>query len=232
MNGGIMLNKQGPNKIDWTDWTWNPISGCLHGCDYCYMNRMEKRFPGIMEPKFKPDYIKKFHNAKKVKSGDKIFVGSSGDMWGAWLEDYKISTVLIATLQHEDKTFQFLTKNPQRYYDFSLDGMDNCWFGTSEDGTFRTLENHKILINSVPKKSIKFVSFEPLLESPKISSKFYELDWIIIGANSNKGAEKPPKQWANFLINEAKGAGIPVWVKDNYGYPEKLKEFPKKHSGN
>ena len=75
-----MINKQGQGKIDWTDWSWNPISGCKHGCEYCYMLRMEKRFPGIMEPKFHPDRISKLARVKKVLPGDKIFVGSSGDM--------------------------------------------------------------------------------------------------------------------------------------------------------
>jgi len=74
----------------------------------------------------------------------------------------------------------------------------------------------------------KFVSFEPLIESPMISfNLFSELDWIIIGADSSRGAKKPPKQWADFLIKTARDLSIPVWVKDNYGYPEVIKEFPK-----
>ena len=221
-----MLNKQGPGKIDWTDWTWNPISGCKHGCPYCYMHRMEKRFPGIMEPAYKPGYIEKFKSVRKVKAGDKIFVGSSGDMWGNWVPDEWIGNVLDLTDSHKDKIFQFLTKNPVMYGDFRIDGMSNCWFGTSEDGTWKTLGNHKLLVDKIPKELIKFVSFEPLIENPKISSKFYELNWIIIGADSNRGAKKAPKEWADFLIREAREENIPVWVKDNYGYPEVIKEFP------
>lgn len=222
-----MLNKQGPGKIDWTDWTWNPISGCTHNCSYCYIKAMDKRFKSnLMEPAYYPERFKDL-KSKKLKDGDKVFVGSSGDMWGNWVSDEWIGNVLDKVDSMPKNIFQFLTKNPAMYADFRLDGMHNSWFGTSEDGTWRTLENHKILTDCVPKEMIKFVSFEPLIAKPIISLSFYDLDWIIIGADSTPGAEKPPKEWANFLINEANRRGIPVFVKDNYGYPETIKEFPK-----
>lgn len=218
-----MLNCQGPDKIDWTDFTWNPITGCLNDCPYCYMKRMEKRFPGITKPRYRPEYLKDLRS-RKLKPGNKIFVGSSGDMWGRWMSDDAISIVLQAAGQRKDLIFQFLTKNPQRYFDFCLDNNENFWFGTSIDGTCRTLENLPLLMDSVPKSAVKFVSFEPLIEKPRISSAFYDLDWIIIGADSTKSAVKPPQSWADFLIREARDAVIPVWVKDNYGYSKRIKE--------
>jgi len=53
------------------------------------------------------------------------------------------------------------------------------------------------------------------------------LDWIIIGADSTRGAKKPPQKWADWLIETAMEYNIPVFIKDNYGYPEIIKEFPK-----
>lgn len=224
-----MLNKQGPGKIDWTDWTWNPISGCLHGCPYCYMLRMEKRFPGIMEPKFKPEYLDRFQQTRKVKSGDKIFVGSSGDMLGSWVPKEWIHVFFHkAVRKRPDVIFQFLTKNPERYWEFDFREFKNCWFGTSVDGTDRTKNNLHCLVCSIDWQGIKFVSFEPLLNPIEIELDFFrELDWIIIGADSTRGAKKPPDEWAADLIKQARRAHIPVWVKDNYGYPETIKEFPK-----
>ncbi|MCP3941683.1 MAG: DUF5131 family protein [Desulfobacteraceae bacterium] len=223
-----MLNKQGPGKIDWTDYTWNPISGCHHDCSYCYMKRMEKRFPGIMEPKFKPESIKKFQKNRKLKPGDKIFVGSSGDMWGNWMTENQISAVLIETLNHPENIFQFLTKNPKRYNDFHLESVDNCWYGTTVDGTAFTRNNMDDLIRATAGAWTRFVSFEPLIQpvSQHDLSNICLLDWIIIGADSTRGAARPPKQWADCLINEARKSNVPVFVKDNYGYPEKIKEFP------
>lgn len=179
----------------------------------------------MKKPRYRPEYLKDLR-FRKLKPGDKIFVGSSGDMFGRWMFGGNISIVLQAAMQRPDLIFQFLTKNPQRYFDFILDGLDNFWFGTSIDGTHRTIDNLFYLVNSVPKTAVKFVSFEPLIESPMISSHFYDLDWIIIGADSTRGAKKPPKAWADFLIREARSASIPVWVKDNYNYPEQIKEFP------
>lgn len=225
-----MLNKQGPGKIDWTDWTWNPISGCLHGCGYCYMLRMEKRFPEMMKPAFHPDRLAKIRNTKKVKPGDKIFVGSSGDMWGNWVHAAWISHVLVEIYELQQCVFQFLTKNPIGYRDWHFDGYDHCWFGTTVDGTGRTKSNIMDMICSLPKQSTKFVSFEPLLSPVHVTkSEWKELDWIIIGANSNRGAAKPPNEWARTLIVDARFYGVPVWVKDNYGYPEQIKEWPGKN---
>ncbi len=221
-----MLNKQGPGKIDWTDWTWNPVSGCLHGCEYCYMRRMEKRFPGIMEPKFRPEYLEKFKQVRKVKPSDKIFVGSSGDMWGKWVPGKWIGEVLNECALRPRIIFQFLTKNPSNYHGWAL--SENMWFGTTDDGTSRTENNIFELIRSVYPHMIRFVSFEPLIKKPLLNlTTFKHLDWIIIGADSTRGAKKPPMEWAEYLIATARNFNIPVWVKDNYGYPDRIKEFPE-----
>lgn len=220
-----MLNDQKKKGgIDWTDYTWNPISGCLHGCDYCYMRRMEKRFKRIMEPKFKPKYLKDISKSKKLKSGDKIFVGSSGDMWGKWVKVRWMVDVMREIRQQPRLIFQFLTKNPSGYGLFNRLLLKNMWCGTTVDGTERTEKNIKKLIDSVPVGIIKFVSFEPLLAA--VDPDLNGIDWVIIGANSNRGAEKPPEEWANRIIKTARLQGVPVFMKDNYGYPVKIKNFP------
>jgi len=216
-----MLNKQGPNKIDWTDYSWNPISGCLHGCPYCYMLRMEKRFPGIMKPGFRPHYL---IDPRKLKQPSKIFVGSSGDMWGEWVNHDYIQSVLNICEQSPRHTFQFLTKNPMKYMEFPQ--TDNAWYGTTCDGTERTKNNINDLVMYIQRcNSIRFVSFEPLLAP--VDPDLFGISWIIIGANSNRGAKKPPKEWADRLINLARKNNIAVFIKDNYGYPERTKEFPR-----
>lgn len=217
-----MLNKQGPNKIDWTDYTWNPISGCLHNCPYCYMLRMEKRFPGIMSPKFRINYLTDPHRLKKPS---KIFVSSSGDMWGDWVHRGHIQAVLESCEQAPRHTFQFLTKNLRRYMEFPQ--IANAWYWTTCDGTERTKHNINDLVRSVQRcHSIRFVSFEPFLAP--VDPDLFGISWIIIGANSNRGAKKPPKEWADELICLARQQNIPVFIKNNYQYPERIKEMPEK----
>lgn len=218
-----MLNKQGPGKIDWCNKTWNPISGkCHHNCSYCYMHSFWRRYPEMAKPQLKEKYL----SDKFPKKPSKIFVGSSTDMWGSWVHDKWIDKVLNKVEENPQHTFQFLTKNPERYGDYkSL--PKNGWYGTTVDGTDKTIGNIGYLVNSIG-QGLRFVSFEPLIEATSIFfSEFMKLDWIIIGADSSRGAKKPPNEWAEHLIEIARMANIPVWVKDNYGYPETIKEFPK-----
>jgi len=216
---GEDMNKQGAGKIDYCDYTWNPIGGCLHACPYCYMMRMEKRFPGIMKPKFHP---KRLSQPMSVKKPSVIFTGSSGDGWGGWVDSEHIDDVLdVCTVFATQHTYLFLTKNPKRYGDFRA--IENGWYGTTDDGTNRTQNNIRELCLSVNAQR-RFVSFEPLLNcvEPNLSG----IQWVIIGADSTRGAAKPPKEWADTIIEEARRYNIPVWIKDNYHFPLRIKEKP------
>lgn len=216
------MNKQGPGKIDYCDFTWNPIAGCKHGCLYCYVKAMAKRFgSNLMEPKFCPERL---NEPAKLKTPSKIFVGSSGDMWGSWVDSELIIDVIHRCATHAQwHTYQFLTKNPQRYFGFVP--FPNCWYGTTIDGLPFTHGNLEKLVHSTKGAKVRFISFEPLLGP--VHPNLYDIDWIIIGADSTRGAEKPPDKWADTLIDYAKGTNTAVWVKDNYRYSEIIKEWPK-----
>ncbi len=217
------MNKQGKGKIDWTGWTWNPISGCLgvNGvpCEYCYMQGMRRFNPQVMEPHFHEGRLCDLRS-RKLMPGDRIFVGSSGDMWGDWVPRWWITAVLETIGENPQYTYQFLTKNPGRYADFAFEGHE--WLGTTDDGSERTADNVRILRETAVCNA--YVSFEPLLWP--VDPDLEGIDWVIIGANSLKGSVKPPKEWADHIIGKARGLGIPVFVKDNYKYPERVKEFP------
>ncbi|WP_022667877.1 DUF5131 family protein [Desulfospira joergensenii] len=220
----MKLNKQGPGKIDYCDFTYNPISGrCQHNCPYCYMQGFWKRYPAMAELQIKEKHLQSNFPKKPAV----IFTGSSTDMFGDWVPDEWIQRVLDKVRENPRHTFLFLTKNPERYADFSLMGLNNCWFGTTVDGTERTADNrHKLVWATSAYCGInRFLSFEPLLGP--VESDLFGIKWIIIGANSNRGAKKTPMEWAYTLFKTAKNKGAKVWVKDNYGYPERIKEFPK-----
>lgn len=127
-------------NIEWCDYTWNPVTGCLHGCSYCYARRMAKRFgkseglpsrppcdcqiglryiaqPGEVFPAgFIPTfYPGRLEEPKKVKKPSRIFTVSMGDLFGEWVSPEWIDAVLQVVRECPQHTFIFLSKNPARY---------------------------------------------------------------------------------------------------------------------
>ena len=211
-------------KIEWTDNTWNPVTGCLHGCPYCYARKIAKRFKDLFPNGFKPT----FHPHRldlpyRIKHPIKIFTVSMGDLFGDWVPASWIQAIIKVAEDNPQHIFQFLTKNPERYKEFKF--PKNCWLGTTvtqQNDVYRIL--HLVENNS---SNIKFVSFEPLLG--EIRMLFPDPDnvvnWIIIGAQTNP--YRPPKpDWVQKLIRQAKDNGIAIFLKDNLRWPEKIQEFP------
>ena len=160
-----------------------------------------------------------------LKEVSRIFVGSSGDSWGAWVPPGWIERVLDVCRENLRHTFLFLTKNPARYDNF-LNLPKNAWYGTTVDGEGRTENNLKVLSQfSRDRSRICFVSFEPLLAP--VEPDLHDIDWIIIGANSNRGELKPPDIWADRIVEEARRADCAVWMENNFRYHSRIKEFPK-----
>ena len=208
-------------------WRWNPIGGCLHSCIYCSIKRMERRVNKKDEP-IKCDMTTPvFRNGENgtknylndnLGSGRKIFVCSSGDMWGAWVESEWIKAVLDHCQKYPDNEYMFLTKDPVRYrvWGTVLQGLD-CIIGT-------TVESDKGMVTSdvsdVPvsgldrlywlgavKQGIKtMISLEPVLKfSHRFATNIKEAspDIIYIGVDSgNNGLPEPTADELAGLIND------------------------------
>ena len=221
------MNKQGPNGIGWTDYTWNPVKGlCPEACPYCYARRIYARFH--YDPTIRLDE-KELMAPYKLKKRARIFCGSTIEMFhqdisGAWLQ--QIVKVIKDNPQH---VFQFLYHySPHR-------GLfpSNCWLGltvTSYLDANIALKFSKTYIDN-----IKFISFEPLLDDPKIPDEVFEnIDWMILGAETGnrKGKIKPHIEWIERLLNAADRFHLPVYMKDNLNQYRRLlklrKEFPKR----
>lgn len=154
-------------KIEWCDYTWSPVTGCKHGCEYCYAKRIDQRFnDGRFEPTFHPKRLKE---PLKVKKPSRIFVGSMADLFGewgwddgfGWLErEYVVNEVFNIVNQCPQHTFIFLTKNPKGMQGFNF--PDNCWCGTSVENQEKADERIPELLR-VDCKTL-FVSYEPALE--------------------------------------------------------------------
>lgn len=197
-------------KIEWCSHTWNVVTGCLHGCLYCYAARIYNRFGRSFEPQRHPERLR---TPMKVKKPSRVFVSSTGDLFGKWVPEKWIREVIdISTLAHWH-TFIFLTKNPERLKTFNL-WPPNAWVGasiTDQASADRTIP----ALRSV-ESSVRFLSIEPLLG--EINLKGAEsLNWIIVGAQTGPGAKPPDWAWGQEIIQYTDEHNIPLFMKDNLG---------------
>lgn len=215
-------------KIEWTDWTWNPVTGCRHDCFYCYgkviANRFKDYFPNGYEPTF---YPKRLKEPFKLKKPSKIFVVDMGDLFGDWVPNEWIESVIWVTKENPQHIFQFLTKNPKRYAEFAF--PDNCWLGVTLDGLKGDRKRWKAFDEAIyDVNNICFVSFEPLLGRPEIDcTEFCLLNWAIVGAMTGPGARPYKKDWVEMLLRWATIVDTPIFLKDNLNWPEKIQQFPE-----
>lgn len=214
-------------KIEWVvdpdgspGYTWNPVTGCRHGCEYCYAEKIAKRFKGHFKPTF---YRTRLHHPFKRKKPTTFFVGSMSDLFGKWFPDTVIEDVLKTAWQCTQHKFLFLTKNPKRYKNFEF--PSNCWLGTtvtSMDDAWR--------INKMRKLDNNFLSCEPLLGDLS-GADLRGIKWIIIGSLNRNGRAVPMdkggtrKEWVEALVEEADIRDIPVFVKDLLWVSPILKEW-------
>lgn len=240
-------------KIDWCDSTWNPVTGCLHGCEYCYARGIAKRFGGTDSEVFDEEYRlyakhelykplmlngKKapypygfeptFHryrlNEYTEKKGRNIFVCSMSDLFGDWVSDEWIEEVFEACDRAPQHNYLFLTKNPIRY-EF-----------LHQKGILRKSENMWYGYSAPTSDSDYwydsqyniFASIEPILE-PIIMPP---AEWIIIGAETGKRKDKvvPDRKWIKDIVEACVDADIPIFMKSSLAdiWEEPLiQEFPE-----
>lgn len=211
-------------KIEWTDYTWNPASGCYGiGCairNVCWAKKQVKRLAHVC-PKC-PNFIPHMHSERldeplRFKKPAKIFPVSTGDLFG--LEPSQIQAILDVMKQDNWHTFQILTKQPQNALSFNP-FPNNVWFGVTvnmQADVWRLDELKNI------EAKVRFCSFEPLYS--KIDYDIAFLDWIIIGAQT-RPEKQPDKEWVESLIKKAREHGIAVFLKNNLKWHERIQEFP------
>lgn len=190
-------------KIEWCDYTFNPVTGCKHGCKYCYASKIAIRFTGHFNPTFHPKRLKD----KMPKKPSKIFVCSMADLFGDWVPSDWIEQILMRVVcQNPQHTFMFLTKNPKRYseYGFPSNTMLGVTINTKND-----LERMEILTKQKRQDSL-FVSIEPLLDD-FTGVDFSGVDLIIVGAMTGAGAIKPKREWIESIKHRN------IFYKDNLG---------------
>lgn len=228
-------------KVDWCDSTWNPVTGCLHRCEYCYARKIAERFstekkykrpyePVLPVPTrrvrtepepypygFKPTFHRyKLDEPKSWKKLRNIFVCSMADMFGDWVPDEWIQEVFKACEAAPQHRYIFLTKNPRRYYDLIEKGVltkhDNWWLGSTIDRDSAKKQRFQMTgYNS-------FTSIEPLLEPIYVGlGSFGNDEWVIIGAETGnrKGKVVPDRSWVDLIVSAANITGMKVFMKES-----------------
>lgn len=211
-------------KIEWTTWTWNPITGCKHGCWYCYAKKLTQRFKKIFPYGFEPTfYPERLNEPWELKKPSKIFVCSIADLFAPWTPPHWRNMVLISIKNCPVKhTFQLLTKNPELISPTTFINHDNVWVGvtvSTQQETWRINELRKV------NAKVRFISFEPLLGY--IKPDLTDIQWVIIGKLTGSRKIKLDPQWVDTIFGEAQDLGIPVFMKNNLGLENPIQEFPR-----
>ncbi len=215
------------SKIEWTEATWNPVTGCTkisEGCAHCYAERMARRLYAMGNPRYKNGFKVTLHQdlievPLKWKKPQLIFVNSMSDLFH---EDIPLSFIkkIFKTMEAAHwHTFQIVTKRSERMAELApkLPWPDNVWMGVTVESE-RYASRFDDLASIQP--AVRFASMEPLL-SPitKFSSK--QLDWVIVGGESGPGSRAMQEQWVRAIRVRCRAEGIPFFFKQWGGVRKK-----------
>jgi len=204
------------SKIEWLKsvdgklgYTVNPVKGlCPMACSYCYARRMYKRFHWDKTIRFDGDAL--WQGILQAKSDSKIFMGSTMELFGKWVNDNWMNEILQTCKLFSGHTFIFLTKQPYNLRKWNF--PDNCWVGVSTTG-FDSRSSLEDCLGDV-KAKVKFVSIEPLLDYTPMDFRW--VNWVIVGrCTPLSGKTKPHINWIADIIERADAERIPVFLKDN-----------------
>lgn len=188
-------------KIEWTDKTWNPITGCTKysaGCAHCYAEVMARRLKAMGLKKYQSGFELSLHEETlneplNWKKAHNIFVCSMSDLFHKDVPFEfvdKIMRVIEMTPQHR---YQILTKRAERMYEYfqTRKVPDNVWLGVTVE--CRSVKSRIDLLRLIPAK-IHFLSCEPLLESLGILD-LTGIEWVIVGGESGQSARPMKEEW-------------------------------------
>ncbi|MBP7049582.1 MAG: phage Gp37/Gp68 family protein [Phycisphaerae bacterium] len=215
------------SKIEWTECTWNPVTGCTkisEGCRHCYAERMARRLQAMGQLNYRNGFKLTTHaHMLEVplhwRQPRMIFVNSMSDLFHEDVPFEFIRKVFAVMEQAPQHHFQVLTKRSERLARLSpkLPWPDNVWMGvTIENSNYTFRIEHLRQTNA----NVKFMSIEPLLE-PIPNIDLDGINWVIVGGESGPGARPMRPEWAADIRDQCVAESIPFFFKQWGGINKK-----------
>jgi protein gp37 len=216
-----------PTKIEWTDETWNPVTGCVKispGCKHCYAEKFAERFRGVVmgkklhvfhdgfDPTLRPHRIDEPFSWRTPRM---VFVNSMSDLFGEFVPDEFLASVFETMRRTPQHTYQVLTKRADRLATWTrrngwLSKADHIWLGVSvEDrkyGVPRISELRRA------RAATRFLSVEPLLEDVG-TLDLRSIDWVIVGGESGPRARPMHERWVQSIRDQCVAARVAFFFK-------------------
>jgi len=239
------------SKIEWTDATWNPVTGCTKvspGCKNCYAETFSERFRGVKNHPFEKGFDLRLWNERlylplKWKNSKRVFVNSMSDLFHVGVSDDYIRKVFDVMCAANHHIFQILTKRSSRLREWTrcnylFNGEknsnkellpSNIWLGVSVEN-----KDYISRINDLQKAPapIRFISFEPLIGPINLNPSLLRgIHWIIVGGESGPRARLMRPEWVNSIYDQCQKANVPFFFKQWGMYNQEGEKMGKKAAG-
>jgi len=207
------------SKIEWTEMTWNPVTGCSkvsQGCKYCYAERMAARLKAMGVKHYENGFEVALHEDSletpfKWKKPRVVFVNSMSDLFHESVPLEFIERVFATMTRCPQHTFQILTKRSERLREVanSLSWPANVWMGVS-------VEDQRVVFRIEDLKyvpaAVRFLSCEPLI-GPLNNLSLNGIHWVIVGGESGPGARPMEEEWVHSILNQCRTHHVPFFFK-------------------
>jgi protein gp37 len=207
------------SHIEWTEMTWNPVTGCTkvsQGCKFCYAERMAKRLNAMGQERYRNGFEVTLQEdlvdlPLQWKQPRIIFVNSMSDLFH---QDVPLSFIkrVFATMQRcPHHTFQVLTKRSERMREVAsqLPWSPNIWMGVSVES--QDVVDRVRDLEHVP-AAVRFLSVEPLI-GPIEELPLQAIHWVIVGGESGPGARSMKPEWVESIYHQCRSADVPFFFK-------------------
>lgn len=217
------------SQIEWTDATWNPVTGCTRvsaGCDHCYAEALATRLQRMGVPKYSRGFQVTIHpgvlrQPSMWHTPRRVFVNSMSDLFHARVPKEFLAEVWAVMEACPRHTFQVLTKRPERMARWTKDNPApaNVWLGTS-------VENEQVLhrVDSLRRcrAAVRFLSCEPLLGS-LTNLDLDQIHWVIVGGESGPNHRPIDPEWVRSVRDQCMVSGVAFFFKQWGGATPKAK---------
>lgn len=207
------------SRIEWTELTWNPTTGCTKisaGCKFCYAEIMSKRLQAMGVEKYKDSFKVRVHPDTlgipyTWKTSKVVFVNSMSDLFHESIPLEFIQRVFKVMNENPQHVFQVLTKRVERLLEIhkELKWTHNIWMGVSVEDD-RVIDRIKYLQKTRAK--VKFLSCEPLI-GPLAKLNLNKIDWVIVGGESGNKPRPMKSDWVLDIQDQCKKADVAFFFK-------------------